>query len=304
MVYRAPLGVLCSLAAACALGQLSASPYYSTLSGFNDTSNMFMSQTAYDGWISHSGADPDTFINAMAITGGTTWDPDIDFFTPSGLFSYYDPGVGYGTYTFGTAISGDTNWYVGGLASRWGDVYNVDPGVYDFTLDIIGGADANATDLLASIQYVFEVAARLDVSATGEATPGVIHYGEVTQVAMTVQNHMPNRSFFSTTWFFSGGGMSQGTDSLTHVGWEGDWWEEEIVAGGSRTDGHTAWKAAGAIPTGTYQGYMGVVGGLYLGDWHWVSMTGTVPTVELVPEPSGLLVLALGGLALIRRRRV
>lgn len=303
MVYRAPLGVLCFAVAACTLGQITASSATGTLSGFIDTTGLFISQSSYDGWIGHSASDPDTYINAMGIAGGASWDPDIDFYAASGGFSYFEPGVGYGNYAFGTAISGDTNWYVGGLASRWGQVYDTAPGLYDFTVDIYGGGDGAAMDLLAQIQYSFEVADRLDVTAIGSASPGQIHRGETTSVTMTVTNGMTGRSFFSTTWFYSGGGMVQGSEPLTHVSWDGDWFDKEITAGNSRTDGHTTWRAEATNTNGVYEGQMGVVGGLHPGDWHWLSMSGTIPTVELVPEPGSLLVLALGGLALLRRKR-
>lgn len=303
MVYRTPLGVLCFVVAASALGQLSATPEHSTLSGFIDTSNLHISSASYAGWISHAGSDPDTYINGMGITGGMTWDPDIDLAPPTSAFSYYDPSVGYGDYLFGSAITGNTNWYVGGLASHWGQVYNVDPGLYDFTVDIYGGGDNAAMDLLVSIPYTFHVAQYLDISVTGIASPGVIHHEETTHVSMTVTNNMVGQSFISTTWFYSGGGMVQGSEPLTHVSWDGNWFGKEVLAGASRTDGHTTWKALNSNTNGIYEGRMGVVGGLHEGDWHFAAMSGTIPTVELVPEPAGITVLTLGALALIRRKR-
>lgn len=280
--------------AAVSLGQDSFDPLYDTLSALIDTSSTVGSSTRYDVLFSHSGSDPDLFINDVVLTPGSNWDSDIDLSVPSGQFQYG------GTYVFGTPISGDQFWQIQGIASRNGAISNVDPGIYDFTIDFVGGADANASDNIASVAFSLEVFDRIDLAVSGEATPGTIMIGQETTISMTVENLMSARDFVSTTWYYTHVGLAT---VMENRGFLGDWFDKTITPGASRTDEHTRWLATAATPLGTHIGEMGVFGGLYYGDNHWFRMDPEPEVTVIVPEPATFAVLGLGLLAVRKRRR-
>ncbi|HRK20765.1 MAG TPA: PEP-CTERM sorting domain-containing protein [Fimbriimonadaceae bacterium] len=282
--------------AAFSLGQDSFDPLYDTLSALIDTSGTTSSQTQYDVLFSHSGSDPDTYINDLVLTPGSNWDDDIDFSVASGQFNYnFNSG-----YTFGTAISGDQFWQITDVVSRFGSISNVDPGFYDFTLDFIGGEDANAADTLASVGFTLEVVDSISLAVSGVATPGTIMIGQQTSISMSVENLMASRNFVSTTWYYSGVGLAT---VMQNVGFFGDWFDKTITPGSTRTDEHTRWLATGSTPLGTHVGEMGVFGGFYYGDWHGFRMDPEPEVTVIVPEPATFAVLGLGLLAVRKRRR-
>lgn len=269
---------------------------FDTLSALIDTSNTTSSSTGFDVLFSHFGSDPDLYINNMVLTPGGVWDDDIDLSVASGQFNY-----NFGnTYVFGTAITGDQFWDIENVASRFGSIFNVDAGIYDFSVDFIGGADANATDTIASVGFSLEVFDRIDLAVSGVATPDLIMIGQQTSISMTVENQMSTRDFVSTTWYYSGTGIAS---VMQNVGFFGNWFDQTIAAGGSRTDEHTRWLATATTPLGTHEGNMGVFGGLYNGDWHQFRMDPAPSVTVAVPEPATLIAMGAGLLAIRRRRK-
>lgn len=273
------------------------------LSGLKDTSNIWWSFTQYGSQM-QAGGSP-MFINSMNLVGGSNYSNDLGLNVAS-EFGYYDYTTSTsGTYTLGTEIAGDADWNICRMLFRDGDVTaSVDEGIYDFSLEIYGGDSNSANNLLGTLEYELEVFDRIDITASGSASPGVITAGQQTTVDMTVANNMASRDYVTTSWFTVNNGMEQGSNSLIWLGFTGDWFDKSISAGGSRTDAHTIWAAGDSTALGTYTGNMGVLGGLYNGDTHW-SLMSPAPTVEVVavPEPGTLAAVGLGALILLRRRR-
>lgn len=282
-----------------ALAQDTFDPIHSTLSALIDTSNTNGSGTGYDFLFSHSSGDPDTYINEVQLNPGASWDTDIDLFVADWGFSY-----NFGSsYAFGTAISGDQFWQIDNLVTRSGSIVDVDPGLYGFSIDVLGGLDADARETLFSVDLELEVFNRIDLTVSGVATPDTIMAGQESTVMMTVRNDMSSRNFVSTTWYFQNGGMRQGNDTLPFVGFVGNWFDQTIAPGQERTDAHTRWTANASTPLGKYDGAMGVFGGLYNGDEHVFAMNPAPSITVIVPEPATMAALAVGAALMLRRRR-
>jgi hypothetical protein len=279
-----------------AFAQLSADIPDKIRTGIQDYSNLnIFSGTSYNGTISHSGSDPATYLNSMSISTGAGWDDRIALSVPTGTVDTNE-----GAYTLGTAIEGDKYWYAYNLVTAGQIDGGVLPGVYDFSLNLFGGVEASSNDLLSSVSLQLEVFNRLDVVASAVANPDTIGIGQQTTVSMTVTNQMQNRDFRTTTWFTAGGTGDPGFGALQFDGFYGNWFDQVIAPGASHTDEHTKWTATGSTPTGAYQSWLGVVGGLHPSDWFWIRASNA--TVNVVPEPATMTIL-LGGLALVARRR-
>lgn len=290
-----------SLCAVGAAGQSFTLPEGDTRSGFRDLSNVMFGNSAYKLRVETQAGDPDLYINGVTLTPSNDWDSLLDSTLPA---------VQYGTgYNLGDPISGGSvlEWFPVVIGSA------IDPGVpdgvYHTTMSILGGADANAQDLLASFGIAVEVAEKLDISVTAAASPSTIPQGGTTQVSMTVKNNMIGHDFVSTTWWLQG--FVSGSDQLGWSSFNGYWFNQTIAPGDSRTDLHSTWFASANQAPGTYLGTLGVVGGLYNGDWYYVSndpqarITVRGAPVTGVPEPSAWATVGLGlaVLAPILRRR-
>lgn len=282
---------------------VSITPDYSILSGIQDTSNLDYSTTRYRGTLNSDGADGDLYINSVQFIPGAGYDPNIGLQFNVGTSFDYNSGQ---TYTLGTPISGPANWSLDRIITHDGAIDpSVAPGIYDFSAVFTGGDSPSATDTLATWNLQIEVFPYMDITLGGSSSPAVIGYGDTTTVQVTLTNNMVSRSFFSYTWWYGGGGMQQGSAAM-QGNFVGDWFNQEIAAGDSRTDDHTTWTAdSSSLPTGTYVGSLGLYGGLYLGDEHSITALNPQPTVELIPEPVSIGMAGAGiliGLTARRRR--
>ena len=272
-----------------------------TRSAYRDSSGLF-GGIGYDLNLTTLASDPDLYINNMAIVPGVGFNSNIDISTNTTGFHYN--GSETGDYTFGTAISGDHSWDFQSAFRNSHDINSaVANGVYDFSVDIIGGANSTASNVLASIGFHIDIIQKLDVGVAMSANPGsILEGGTGTEVSMTVTNNMTARNFVSTTWWVSGFGDGNG-NLLAFDGFSGDWFNKTIASGASRTDSHSLWHANLDTPIGAYTSNNGVVGGLYNGDFYFVSANPNATVNVLVPEPASFAVLGLGVFALLRRRK-
>ncbi|MCS6776899.1 MAG: hypothetical protein RMJ43_09900 [Chloroherpetonaceae bacterium] len=272
-------------------------------SAFRDTSNLLISWSLYRVTLETSTGAGNLHLNAITLET-VDWHPDLDLFTPTTGFRYDDYLNGTsGDYTLGDAIAPGSRWEFN-AAFRYGSVApDVADGVYSANLNLYGGDSAEANDLLASFNIALHVAQKLDVTADMTVAPGEILPGQTAQVTMTVTNNM-TENFVSTTWYASSMVNEQG-NSLRLVQFDGNWFGQFIAPGDSRTDLHSTWRASDTQALGIYEGTHGVVGGLYSGDFHFIS--GNPVRIAVVPGPGALLVMGAGLLcgvpAVLRGRR-
>jgi hypothetical protein len=267
------------------------STFQDTKSAMKDTSNLYGSSSKYDIQFSQDVSDPTLYINQIAISYGGTWDPnlDINLNAPTG-------------YTLGSAITGAQSFNFNELVKRNGSVDNaVATGIYDFTIDFIGGIDNLATDALGSVYCQLEVFDRLEYDILSGSTPSSIQRNQSSTVSVELQNLMPTRDLVTSTWYYGGNGLSMGSNFL-FGSFVGNWFGLTVPALTSLNGTHTNWTASPVQPYGVYTSNLGIVGGLYQGDEHYMIAQPT--TIEVVtPEPATLVTLGIGAVAILRRRR-
>jgi len=166
------LGTLASLA-----GADTFTTYTPALSGFLDTSNLAASMSFFRLNYRHEDTDADTYMNEVIMVGASPYQSELGLW-----LSNWSIGGNNGVYTLGTPISGlyynDFN-----LTYRFGAVSSLVPvGTYDFGVEIYGGNDASARNLLTTMNYTLEVAQRLNAVATGSITPGTVGLNQVAKV--------------------------------------------------------------------------------------------------------------------------
>jgi hypothetical protein len=292
------------IAFACATGAFAQTFFQnnrSTHAEVRDDSNILINGTTWGVTLQTAAADPALFINNMSITGSGGYNPLINMQTQTTGFDFN--GSSSGHYNFGTAITGDNDWNFAGAFHNGAIDAAVADGVYDFTLDILGGGDNAATNTLASFGLHVDVLQKLDITTTLSANPGTIFKGGPgTEVSMTVTNHMDGRNFITSTWYVSAFGDGLG-HSLAFDGFTGNWFNQVIAPTASHTDSHSQLHADLDTPIGTYTSFNGVVGGTYENDFMFMTADQQANVNVLVPEPASFAVLGLGALALVRRRK-
>jgi len=153
------------------------SAYQPTKSAFKDDSNLRITYSNFDIGFTRSAAEADLFVNGVTYDYGSGWDYNISLFEE-----------GLSGYTYGTPLTGDmTTGYR--LAQHYGAVdSSVALGMYNFSVNILGGADANATDVLGTYNYSLLVADRLNLQITSSFDKPVVMPGETSNLSMTATN--------------------------------------------------------------------------------------------------------------------
>jgi hypothetical protein len=266
-------------------------PNRTILSALRDTTGLLISDTKYSVDLVTDSGDSDLYVNSLALTLGSGWNSNLNINIDTTQTSY----------TFGSAITGGDSINFQNIVRRGGAVdSSVADGIYDFSLDFIGGANSSDTNLLSSVNLQVEVLEGLLFSISSVASPSIIGQGGVSTVSATLTNNMTSRDLKTTTWYTANLGYSNGSNQLTG-NFVGNWFDHTLTPGNSRTDDHTTWTASATQALGVYNGEFGIVGGVHEGDEHF--MIASSAPIEVVPEPATMTALALGGLALLRRRR-
>ncbi len=292
-----------SLAASVLMAYPDFSANQSPLSGLKDTSNFSQSTTQYGFRVYNGSSDPALYINSIDMIHGVGYDPNIALASPGSLFNANQPGG----YTLGTPIAPDTGFFLYNAVERSGEVdASVANGMYNFNLQVKGGYDSSATDVLGDLAYQIRIAEGIRVSITGiTATPSSISAGQSTVVGVTITNNDPTETWANTTWYV--GAFSQGGSTLDFNGFEPapgwDWFNKSVAPGASLTGDHSSYSANALTPLGAYTPGLGLVGGLYNGDNFYLAAPGDPLVTVAVPEPASLGLVAISACLLVRRRR-
>lgn len=271
------------------------------LSGYRDTSNLSFSQTLYRFDFSRAESDAATYINGFELVPGADWDSDLQFNLPT---TTVNSGQG-DEYTLGTPLVGDQFREFRGIATHFGAVNpDVAAGIYSFQLRVIGGGNATAADELAVFDLQYEVTERLDVTVMPLLSAPQVAQGGTFDAGMNVAAS-GSRAFVSESWYRTVPGFAMGGIGMDGAVFTGNWFDQTVAPGTSRTDEHSRYTVAANQALGVYESSYGVIGGLYDGDEHLIEALpkARIEVVAAVPEPATLAGLALGALALSRRRR-
>lgn len=276
-----------------------------TRSGVLDSSTMEWTESKFGVRFMRGASDESLYINQIDIVGGVNFDSNLNLFTSLDFGGQVGGSYTQGTYTLGTELTGEMDINFDGLVRRNGVVSSdVATGMYDFTALIKGGSSSSALDTIGSIDFHLEVVPTITASLTGAVSPGTIGWGETTHVTAEFLN-TGSRAIRTNTWYVSAfakdENYSDPDNFLEFVDFEGNWFNQVLLPGQSRNDGHSAWKSKPVNDPGEYIGRNGVIGGLYEGDSHGWRMTGD--RVNVVPEPTSLIALAPGLLLMARRRK-
>ncbi len=276
-------------------------PNQSILSGLKDTSNFSSSTTQYGFSLSNGALDPALYINSIDLVPGVGYDANIGLSAP-GVFD-----TNIGSYSLGSPIAPGTGLFLYNAVSRSGNVdSSVSNGIYDFSVQVKGGYDTSATDVLGDLAYQIRIANGVQVTITSiTATPGTISAGQSTVLGVTVTNNDSTETWVNTTWFV--GAVSQGANTLNfdsffpNPAW--DWFNKSVAPGDSLTGDHSSFSADALTPVGAYSPNVGLVGGLYNGDNFYLNAPGDPLVTVTVPEPTILGFAAISACLLLRRRR-
>lgn len=248
-----------------------------------------------------SASDPDLFINGFSVKEGSNWNSALKVNTPTTGFTYLAGGVH--TYSLGQAISGDASW---SFRAAWFDVEaptSVAAGVYDFILEVRGGASSESEDVLAQLSLQIAIFDRLEYSLEAEL-PSSVSPGGTFDLGMTMTNLNRDRSIRINNLFFdsfSGPSNSQ----LEWLDAYPNWLGKTIGAGNALSNLHSTWRAPSDALPGAYVGYNGLVGGFFSGDTLFFAPNHSI---QAVPEPLtmtlGIAAAALGVKRVRRNRRL
>ncbi len=305
-VWRAGSGLALLLVTSLSFGQDFSYSQGDIRSAVHDDSGMSYTSSMFGVYLNYSPDNPgDSFyINEVNWAGDTGWDSLIDLQTNLSYWGFTNGVFGGNEYVLGTEISDEISWDFEGLVRRNGVIdANVAEGIYDFTVDILGGSSSTSTDLLGSFDFQIEVVDTIAAHLTASTSVTQVGYNTPFDVSTTLTND-GNRDFLTKTWYISGFGLggSSSSEYLQFLDFEGDWFNKTIAVGSSRTDLHSSWQAANGTTPGTYIGNVGVYGGLHAGDYHSWRATPDVQ-IQVVPEPATMLGLAAGLGTLLRRRK-
>ncbi|MEJ5250373.1 MAG: PEP-CTERM sorting domain-containing protein [Chthonomonadetes bacterium] len=173
-------------------------------------------------------------------------------------------------------------------------------GIYSAELGVLGGADENARDELATLPFQVEVVDDYQFIVWIPNPDRVAGIGETVVYSHQYTNESTRDFRFTWLWTSVDGWPLE----LEHEFQQGSliW---EVPAGQTAETEVFSLKPLPGLPLGLYRGQSGVAGGYYWGDTQEI---GANWTLTVVPEPSGLVALfggitSLGVLMRFRRKR-
>ncbi len=268
---------------------------FDTLTGVHSYGDGF-NGAIYSAYVTRDLGDDPAYINDVQFNFGSGWHPSLSLNTDFQALT-----VGY---TYGTEISEGTTVSLN-LAGLFSTVSaSVPVGMYQFTASIIGGETDSATDILAEYDYVLDVRETIDADLDSSISQSAVGVGDTTTVSATLTNTGPEQ-IVSTLWFLYvgvpvGGGDHPNPVDHMNFGFAGNWFNQPINPGESRTDLHSTFTPTALTPQGMYRVYGGVYYGYHAGDRYFANFDPG-PEFEVVPEPASMI--GLGALAWVALRR-
>lgn len=284
------------LASASASWALTITQGYDVLSGVHSYGDGF-NGSIYSATASRDFGEDPAYINDVQFDFGSGWHPSLSLNTD---FQALTSG-----YTYGTEIGEGTTVSLN-LAGLFSTVSaSVPVGMYQFTASIIGGETDSSTDILAEYDYVLDVRETIDADLNSSISSNSVNIGETTTVSATLTNSGPEQ-IVSTLWFLyvgvpAGGDHPNPVDHM-NFGFAGNWFNQAIDPGQSRTDLHSTFTPTALTPQGMYRVYGGIYYGYHEGDRYFANFDPG-PEFEVVPEPATLVGLGTLVLAGLRRRK-
>jgi hypothetical protein len=213
------------------------------------------------------------------------------------MFNRADSGF-LGSYQLGSLISGNgfTSLDLAGVASLSSGVAT---GIYNFTYDLIGGTTSTSTDLLATFNLSVDVRENFLHNYQLNFTQPQIQAGQTSSATSTMTNLLNETIYVNGLWFGNDAGT---TPTVMTVNFDSNYFFGAVSAGQVINSVHSNHTALASTPLGTYGFRAGFYGGYYEGDEHWGQAQNT-PTLEVVPEPATMTLLAAATIAAIAKRR-
>lgn len=247
----------------------------------------------------------DLYINSASFGSGTLATSGFFLDTLNTRFKKFNSSgteISDDQYVWGTPLASGFSYKstgsFDGLFGLFGTATSA--GIYTGTVNIFGGSNSAANDLLGTASMTVEVLNNYGISVTYPTSNFTINPGETKYL----QHNLTNsglRNFIVQTRYSSGpveGGGTNPDGFIADFAFTG--YPSALGPNSTTTADHM--KFTGVNPTGAlWVASGGVIGGYYGDDFNGIS--GGNFSVQAVPEPATLAVLGLGGALIARRRR-
>lgn len=209
-------------------------------------------------------------------------------FGDSGAFTFgnaVQPGGYLGAFGFDGFFNVDLNTFVGSSS-------------YDLEIDILGGADASAADVLYTLSMTVETVDSFGISYTAPNPTRNLTPGQSTVLTLDSVN-TSNRDFRINSMYYSWGGPGRDSFDISFLD-SGQF----LPSNSSVSRDHLVASPKPNTAGDSFTFRMGYYGGYYSDDFNFLPGSNEVTLNSVVPEPASMIALSMaaGGLFLRRRK--